>query len=75
MEKLYNLSPEERKSRGLKGREWVQSDESNMSTRKMNENVIEVLDTTMQKFQPRKHFEFIKIKDYPKKKLAHKLIY
>jgi glycosyltransferase involved in cell wall biosynthesis len=75
IEKLYNLSPEERKSRGLKGREWVQSDESNMSTRKMNENVIEVLDTTMQKFQPRKHFEFIKIKDYPKKKLAHKLIY
>lgn len=75
IEEIYSLSPEERNKKGLKGREWVQSDEACMSTRKMNETITNVIDQTINNFKPRKHFEFIKIKEHPKKKLTHKLTY
>ena len=71
----YKMSKEEKIEKGLAGREWVTSDESMMSSRKMNENVIKYLDQTLENFQPRKNFEFIKIEKLPVKQLQHKLVY
>ena len=75
LESVYSLEKEERDARGLKAREWVTSDESGMSARKMSENVIEAIDTTFEQFTPRSRFELHKITDRPKKVITHKLIY
>ena len=41
--------------------EWVVSDESMMTARKMADNVVESIDATFNKWQPRHAFEFIKV--------------
>ena len=46
----YNMPKEEIKRRGLAGREWVTSDESMMSARKMNENIVKYFDQTFDNF-------------------------
>tara|TARA_B100001063_G_scaffold182927_1_gene172206 strand:+ start:37 stop:1476 length:1440 start_codon:yes stop_codon:yes gene_type:complete len=71
----YNLPKDEIKAKGLAGRQWVTSDESMMSARKMNENVIKYFEETFNKFKPRKKFGLYKIDKLPVKKLSHKLIY
>ena len=71
----YKMTKKEKIERGLAGREWVISDESMASSRKMNENIIKYLSQTINNFKPRKNFEFIKIKKLPVKQLQHKLIY
>jgi len=73
--KSYKMSKKEKTERGLAGREWVTSDESMASARKMNENVIKYLNQTIDNFKPRKNFEFIKIDKLRVKQLQHKLIY
>jgi glycosyltransferase involved in cell wall biosynthesis len=75
IEEVYNLTPEERASKGLEGRKWVQSDESMMSARKMADNIISCLEETFDKFEPRKSFELIKIDRLSRKKITHKLVY
>ena len=75
MMESYNLSKEEKKERGLAGREWVTSDESMQSARKMNENIIKCVDKTINNFKPRKNFFFSKVEETPIKKLRHKLVY
>tara|TARA_B100000035_G_C21027084_1_gene566708 strand:- start:400 stop:1836 length:1437 start_codon:yes stop_codon:yes gene_type:complete len=71
----YKMPKKEIKERGLAGREWVTSDESMASSRKMNENVIKYLNQTIDNFKPRKNFEFIKVEKLRVKQLQHKLIY
>ena len=75
IEEIYNMGSEERQRRGMKAREWVTSDESMMSARKMCENVITSIDTTLDKFKPRKSFELIKIESLKKKTIKHTLVY
>ena len=75
IEKVYDLGPEERSRLGLKAREWVTSDESMMSARKMSENVIDCIEETFNTRKPRKNFELIKTEKLSRKKIAHKLIY
>jgi glycosyltransferase involved in cell wall biosynthesis len=75
IENVYNISPEERDRRGLKGREWVTSDESMMSAKHMCDNVASTIDDTLSAFKPRKQFEFIKAEKLPRKKLVHPLTY
>jgi len=75
MMESYNMSKEEKITKGLAGREWVLSDESMESARMMNSNVIKYIDKTLNNFKPRKNFEFIKIKDIKPKQLRHKLVY
>ena len=75
IEEVYNLSPEERKRRGQKAREWVTSDESMQSARWMSKNVIDAIDTTIDKWKPRKPFELIKVEKLPRKKIVHPLVY
>jgi glycosyltransferase involved in cell wall biosynthesis len=75
IEEVYNLSPEERHTRGMEGRAWVQSDESNMSARRMCKNVISSIDTTFDTWKPKKSFELIKVTKLPRKNIKHKLVY
>jgi hypothetical protein len=75
IQSVYELSPEERKTKGLKAREWVTSDESGMSARVMCENIIKDIDLTLNTFKPRKSFEFIKTTEIPALELVHPLTY
>ena len=75
IEEVYNLSKEERLERGLKGREWVMSDESMMSAKNMSKNVINTVEEVLTTWKPRKRFELIKTEKIQIKKAEHKLIY
>ena len=75
IEEVYNLSVEERESRGMNGRKWAQSEESMMSAEKMAKNVIDCLEETFETFKPRPSFELIKTEKLPRKKITHKLVY
>lgn len=73
--KVYYMQKEQRDAKGLKAREWVTSDESGMSARRMCENVIDAMNESFDKFTPRGRFELHKITDRPKKYITHKLTY
>lgn len=75
IEKVYNLSPEERQERGLKGREWAMSDEAMMSGKWMGKNIIDGIEETLKVWKPRKSFELIKTEALPRKKAVHKIVY
>jgi hypothetical protein len=75
IQKVYELSPEERQTKGMHGRDWVQSNESGMSARKMSEKFIDTIDKTLNNFNKRDTFELVKIEKLPRKKLVHPLTY
>lgn len=68
---LYDIEPEERTRRGLKGREWVLSKESNMSAANMCDNIIHSLDTVFEQWTPREKYELIKVDKRPRKFVEH----
>jgi hypothetical protein len=75
IEQVYNLPKSIRESKGMKGREWVMSSEAKMTSPHMCENVIETVEETFTTFKPRPSFQFIEVKDIPKKQIRHKLTY
>lgn len=75
IENVYNLSPEERKRRGEEGLKWATSDEAGFTAEKMCIRSQEAIDQLFTTWKPRPKFEFIKIQEYPKKKIKHKLVY
>jgi glycosyltransferase involved in cell wall biosynthesis len=72
---VYNLSKEERKSLGLKGREWALSDEAGFTGEKMGARVIETLDELFATWKPREKYELINANQTEKKVVPHKLVY
>jgi hypothetical protein len=72
---VYNLSPEERKERGLAGREWALSDEAGFTQEHQALRVIEGLETLFNTWTPREKFEFINTNEYKQPVLNHKLVY
>lgn len=72
--KVYDMSPEERKANGLKAREWVTSEESQMSGTTMSNNIIEVMEKGFESFKPRPAFDLIKAEPKERKYVQHKLI-
>jgi len=70
---VYDLSPEERKERGLAGREWAMSDEAMMTGEAMSQNIIVAMEEAFDKFKPRPIFEIIKNRPKVKRKVKHKL--
>ena len=72
--KVYEMSPEERRDNGLRGREWVTSEESGMSAQTMCNNVSKVLDETIKTFKPRSRYDIVKVEEYKKPTVKHKLI-
>lgn len=73
LQKVYKLGKKERTKRGLKGHEWVVSDESGMSARVMAENVIKACDEAFKKFTPRERFEVFNSNEYQPLKVTHKI--
>jgi glycosyltransferase involved in cell wall biosynthesis len=72
---VYNLSKEERKSRGLKGREWALSDEAGFTGEKMGVNVINTLDKLFTTWKPREKYEFVSANEVKPKVVPHELVY
>jgi glycosyltransferase involved in cell wall biosynthesis len=72
---IYNLTPEERKAKGLKGREWAISDEAGFTSEHQGQRVISCFDKLFKTWKPRKHYEFINSNTTPIRTLKHKLIY
>jgi glycosyltransferase involved in cell wall biosynthesis len=72
---VYSLSKEERKARGLKGREWALSDESGFTSEKMGVNIIETLDELFTTWKPREKYEFINLNEVKDRVINHKLLY
>ena len=75
IETAYNFGPEERSRRGKLAREWVTSDEAQMTAANMCINVIESVEECMEKFTPRPDFDFIKVEEVKRDYVEHKLIY
>ena len=71
----YDLGEEGRAKAGLAAREWVTSDESGMSARRMCENVIESMDTAFDTFVPRRSYDLYKIEDLAPKYVEHPMVY
>jgi hypothetical protein len=75
IKEAYEMSKEERKKRGLMGREWAIGDEAGFTGEKMGKRIIENLDTLFSTWKPRKNFELINTKNIEKRVLNHKLQY
>jgi glycosyltransferase involved in cell wall biosynthesis len=55
---FYNMGRDVRKEKGLKGREWALN---NLSSKIMCDALINGIETTLEKFQPRKKYDLYKI--------------
>lgn len=75
LENVYNLGKDEIAKRGLEGYVWATGDEAKFTADKMNMTIMDSIDELFSTWKPRSKFELIKIKEYPKKKLRHKLVY
>jgi hypothetical protein len=73
IQSVWEMSPAVREERGLAGRQWATSDESGMSSRRMCENMITEIDTTLQNFNKRNRYELIKVEKLPQPLVQHKL--
>jgi hypothetical protein len=71
---VYNLSPEERKAKGLKGREWAVN-ESGFTAEWQGKRVIEAFDELFETWEPREKFELINTTKIKDKVINHKLLY
>jgi glycosyltransferase involved in cell wall biosynthesis len=72
---IYNLTPEERKAKGLKGREWATSDEAGFTSEHQGKRVIEAFDTLFATWKPREKFELINVNEVKDRVINHKLLY
>lgn len=70
---IYTLDPEERSRRGLKGREWATSNEAQMTSELMSNNIIKVMDQGFESFEPRPAFDLIKVDTLESNYITHKL--
>ena len=72
---VYNLGPQERKAKGLKGRKWALSDEAGFTQDNQGKRIIEGLDELFKTWKPREEFEFINATNYSPSVLNHEIIY
>ncbi len=75
IKEIYNLSPEERKSRGLKGREWAIGDEAGFTSTHQANRVMEAFTELFDTWKPREKYELINATKFIGRTLKHKLIY
>ena len=61
--KTYKMGPEERQRRGMKGREWVLSDESGFTAKRMGQGFIDNIDNLLTEWKPQPRFIVTKIDD------------
>jgi hypothetical protein len=75
IKEVYNLSPEERKKRGLAGRKWAISEEAGFTGETQGKRVIEAFDELFETWKPREKYELINTNEYKGRLLNHKIIY
>ena len=61
--KCYNLGKEEIKRRGLKGREWLLSEEAKMTAKGMGQNFIDYINILFENWEPLNKFTIEKVID------------
>ena len=61
--KVYKMGPEERQKRGLAGREWVLSDESGFTAKRMAQGFIDNINELLNGWKPQPRFRVIKVDD------------
>jgi hypothetical protein len=71
---VYSLSKEERKAKGLLGREWALN-EAGFTGKKQGERVIEAFDTLFKTWKPRKKYELINVNEVEDRVINHNLLY
>ena len=72
---VYSLSKEERKARGLKGKEWAIGDEAGFTGEYQGKRVIEAFDELFATWKPREKFELIDVNEVKDRVINHKLLY
>jgi glycosyltransferase involved in cell wall biosynthesis len=72
---VYNLTPEERKTKGLKGREWAIGDEAGFTGKHQAERIMNAFNQLFETWKPREKYELINVNEYPKRVVKHKLLY
>ena len=75
IKEAYLMSKNERKRRGLAGREWALSEEAGFTGEKMGARIIKTLDHLFDTWTPREKYELIDTKNIQKRVLNHKLVY
>jgi glycosyltransferase involved in cell wall biosynthesis len=75
IEELYNMSPKERKEKGMEGMKWATNNEAGFTSKHQGDRVIEGMEELFNTWKPRKKYEFLKDTDFEKRVLKHKLIY
>ena len=75
IKEIYNLSPEERKAKGLKGREWATGDEAGFTCKHQANRVMEAFNELFDTWKPREKYEIINATKFIGRTLKHKLIY
>ena len=64
--KVYKMGPEERERRGLKGREWILSEESGFTAKVMGKRFINNINKLFKEWQPQPRFTLSKVDDKSK---------
>jgi glycosyltransferase involved in cell wall biosynthesis len=72
---VYELTPTERKERGLAGREWATGEEAGFTGEHQGKRVIEAFDQLFETWKPREKFEFINTNEVKDRVINHKLLY
>jgi len=75
LKEVYNLTPEDRKARGLKGREWAISDEAGFTSKHQANRVIEAFNELFSTWEPKEKYEIINATEHKGRYLNHKLVY
>lgn len=74
MNKVYELPKHVRTKYGQEGREWVTSEEAQMTSKKMSDNIIRCMEKAWDNFTPRKSFELHKFEPLEDREVEHELI-
>ena len=75
IKKVYELTKEERKAHGMKGREWALSDEAGFTASNMGKKVITTLDKLFKTWKPREKYELVNANEIKPKTVPHELVY
>ena len=72
---VYNLPEEERKNRGLKGKEWAHSEEAGFTSEKMSYRILDLINNLFDTWKPRARYYLHKVDQPQSKAIPHNLEY
>jgi hypothetical protein len=75
IKEVYELTDKERKSKGLKGREWALSDEAGFTAKHQAHRVMEAFEELFSIWEPREDYEIVNATEYKGRFLNHKITY